>query len=177
MTPRQSNANDSQFIPVMGKKSKPKQDSKIPPAMGILLARIGRRQDLERKSINMRDILEAIHSIDPQAYVLPHNCDITRTIKAQTMLKQAQDYTTFMDMTMTHWGKPSDNRSRLAFSFYIASDIFTDLNALKNSQKLQTILAKYKLLLLPHNLLQTDSKAVAFFAGKLSIHTWREDIR
>ena len=37
MTPRQSNANENQFIPVTSKKPKSKQDNKDLPMLGMLL--------------------------------------------------------------------------------------------------------------------------------------------
>ena len=172
MMPKQSNANEHQFIPVTGKKSKPKQHIKDLPTTGILLTRIGRRQDLEQKSVDMRNVLTAIHSIDPQAYVLPHNRDASQQIQIQAMLKQAQDYTTFMDMKLTQWGKPSENRSRIAFSFYVASEVILNVSAFKSSPQFQTMLSKYKLVLIPHNLLQMESKAIAYFLGKSPTHTW-----
>ena len=106
-----------------------------------------------------------------------HNRDASRNTQIQTMLKQSYDYANFVDMTVMHWGKPSNNHARLAFSFYIASEIIIDTSSLKNSQKFQNMLSKHKLMLLPHTLLQIDQKAVAFFSGKSPNHTWREDLR
>ena len=94
------------------------------------------------------------------------------------MINTAQDYTTFMDISHLHWGKPSDNKSRITMSFYIASNVITDgLEVLKQSQAFQGLLTKYQLNLTPHTLLQSDSRAIAFFCGKSPIHTWREDLR
>ena len=127
--------------------------------------------------MNMSDVLAALLSIDPQAFILPHNCDFNRMVKIQTMVKTGQDYTTFMDITRTNWGKPSNNKSRIAMSFYIASNIIQDgLDTVKKSHQFQEFLAKHKLTMNPHSLLQSDSKAIAFFLGKSPMHTWREDL-
>ena len=141
--------------------------------MGILLTRVGPRKKIKRKFINMGEVLTAFYTIDSQAFLLPHNRDPTCMVKIQNILKTNQDYTTFMDITRTNWGKPSDNKTRIAFSFYVASEIITDgLEVLKKSPQFQTLLAKYKLTMLPHNLWQWDSKAVAFFSGQSPVHTW-----
>ena len=139
MTPKQSNAHKPKFTPVLPKKARgPKSDPKLLPTTGVLLTRVGNRKHIEQQSINMSDILTAITTIDLHAYILPHNCNPHRMVKVQHMLKSNQDYTSFMDITRTNWGKPSDNKSRIALSFYIASEIILDgLDAVKKSHQFQ----------------------------------------
>ena len=176
--PKQSYAHEILFTKVLNKKAKAPQKRPPLPLTGILLTRVGPRKEIERKSINMGDILTALLAIDPHAFLLPHNRDPSCMVKIQTMLKTGQDYTTFMDITRTNWGKPTDNKTRIAMSFYVASDIIIDgLEVIKKSRQFQDLLGKYKLTLLPHNLLQSDSKAVAFFSGKSPVHTWQDDLR
>ena len=178
-TPKQSNAQDPQFKLVLNnKKAKSSLPGKLPPTTGILLTRIGPRKVIERQFLNMGDILSALSVVDPNAYLLPHNCDASRMVKIQQMLNARNDYTSFMDITRTNWGKPSENKTRIALSFYVASEVIREgLDALKKSLQVQAVLENYKLTMLPHNLLQSDSKAIAFFCGKSPTHTWRDDLR
>ena len=176
-TPKKSNAQDMQYTPVSHKKGKSKEKRHL-PTTGILLTRIGSRRNLAKQSVNMQDILMTLLAIDQHASILPHNCNHNRIMRIDHMLKHPQDYTMFMDISLSHWGKPNENKSRIAMSFYIASDIIVDgLLALKKSPQFQSVLQKFKLNISPHTLLQTESKAVAFFSGKSPAHTWREDLR
>ena len=82
-----------------------------------------------------------------------------------------------MDITLLHWGKPSNRRGRLALSFYISSTVITpDLAILKTSCHFRDAIKKAKFTLSHHNLFQTESKGLAFFSGKTPEHTWRKDL-
>ena len=145
--------------------------------MGILLTQTGAHKEIEQESMNMSEFLTTLMSIDSQAFLLPHNGDPSCMIKIQAMLKTGQDYTNFMDITKTNWGKPSNNKTQIALPFYVASEIIIEgLDVLKKSPQFQTLLSKYKLTMTPHNSLQSDSKAIAFFSGKSLMHTWRNDL-
>ena len=82
-----------------------------------------------------------------------------------------------MDITLAHWGKPSDKRGRLALSFYISSMVITpDLAILKTSCHFRDAIKKAKFTLSHHNLFQTESLGLAFFSGETPEHTWRKDL-
>ena len=147
-TPKKSNAHDLQYTPVLNKKARSKKDLKPLPITGVLLTKLSSRKDLDRKPVNIPEILSTILTIDPNAHILPHNRDPASMIKLQHMLATPQDYTTFMDITRLNWGRPSDNKARIAMSFYIASEVILDgLEALKTSTVFQNILTKYRLII------------------------------
>ena len=122
-------------------------------------------------------IFEALMMIDPQAAIVPSNKDPAKAIGLSLLLRTAQDYKTMMDISLVHWGKPSDRRGRLALSFYISSAILTpDLALLKSSCHFKDAIKKARLTLSHHNLEQTESQVLAFFSGKSPQHTWRKDL-
>ena len=83
-----------------------------------------------------------------------------------------------MDFEITNWGRPSDNKGKLSMSFYLASDILQpDIGTIRQDPTIQHILKINKMNIYPHNLLQSDSKPVAFFSGKSVAHTWRNDLK
>ena len=112
-TPTTSNAHEMQYTPVLNKKTRAKKERKLLPTTGLLLTKIGSRKDIDRKPVNIPEILTALLSIDPHAYLLPHNRVPNRMTKLQQMLASPQDYNTFMDISRLHWGKPSDNNQEL----------------------------------------------------------------
>ena len=115
--------------------------------------------------------------IDPPAAIVPYNQDPAQAIALPLLLCTTPYYMTMMNFTLMNWGKPSKCCSKLALSFYIASAILTpDLLQLKQSCHFQNVVKMSKFNMLQHNLLQTDSKALAFFSGKSSGHTWRGDL-
>ena len=178
MAPKKSNEQDTQYTPALNKKARAKKEQQPLPITGILLTKIGSQNDIERKPVNINEIVSTLSTIDSNAYMLPHNRDPTCMIKLQHMLTTSFNYTLFMDISRLNWGQPRDNRTRIAMSFYIASETITDgLEALKTSLPFQSLLTKYRLNLTPHNLLQSDLKAVAFFSGKTPIHTWHKHLR
>ena len=145
---------------------------------GILLSRIAPKQALQNQGVDVGAIFNAILQLDPDATFLPHNNDTQRAAKLSTMLKPTNDFKTMMDFEITNWGKPSENHGKLSISFYLASDVLkADLLALRQHHPLQHILKQHKLNMSSHNLLQSDSRAVAFFSGKSVAHTWRTDLR
>ena len=144
---------------------------------GVLLSRMGPYQDLAKYPIPFISIFEALMMVDPHAAIVPFNKDRAKAIGPSVLLRTAQDYKTMMDITLVHWGKPSDKRGRLALSFYVSSTIITpDLKLLKTSCHFQDAIKKAKFVLTHHNLLQTESQALAFFSGKTPQHTWRKDL-
>ena len=133
--PKKSNAQDIQYTPVLNKKARSQKERKPLPITGILLTKIASRKEMDRKPVNIKEVVSSLVKIDPNAYMLPHNRDPTRMVKLQHMLNTSVDFNSFMDISRLNWGRPSDNRTRLAMSFYIASDIIKDgLAALKTSQ-------------------------------------------
>ena len=144
---------------------------------GILFNRVATKQILQNQGVDVGAILNAILDLDPEATYLPHDNDTTRAAKLSTLLKTPQDYKNLMDFEITHWGRPSDNKGKLSISFYIASDILQpNLQLIRQSPVVQHILKAHKMNMSPHNLLQSDSKAIAFFSGKSVAHTWRKDL-
>ena len=144
---------------------------------GVLLSRMGPYHKLDKFPIPFSSIFEALMMIDPQAAIVPSNCDPAKAIGLSVLLRTAQDYKTMMDITLVHWGKPSDRRGRLALSFYVSSAVLTpDLALLKTSCHFRDAIKKAKFTLSNHNLLQTESKALAYFSGKTPQHTWRKDL-
>ena len=144
---------------------------------GILLSRMGPYHELEKYPIPFIAIFEALATIDPQAAIVPSNQDPAKAIGLSLLLRTAQDYKTMMDITLAHWGKPSDKQGRLALSFYISSAVLKpDLALLKSSCHFCDAIKKAKLTLSHHNLLQTESQVLAFFSGKTPEHTWRKDL-
>ena len=116
-------------------------------------------------------------TIDPKAAIVPSNRDPAKAIGLSLLLRTSQDYKTMMDITLAHWGKPSDRRGRLALSFYISSAVLTpDLALLKSSCHFKDAIKQAKLNLSHHNLMQTESQVLAFFTGKTPQHTWRKDL-
>ena len=91
----------------------------------VLLSCMGSYQELERYPIPFLSIFEALMMIDPQAAIVPSSRDPARAIGLSLLLRTAQDYKTMMDITLVHWGKPSDKRGRLALSFYASSTVLT----------------------------------------------------
>ena len=116
-------------------------------------------------------------TIDPQAAIVPSGREPSKALGLSLLLRSAQDYKTMMDITLTHWGKPSDRRGQLALSFYVSSAVLTpDLALLKSSCHFKDAMKQAKLTLSHHNLKQTESQVLAFFSGKTSQHTWRKDL-
>jgi hypothetical protein len=91
-------------------------------------------------------------------------------------LKQmnVQEYNRLLDFIILDWGKPADEQGKLAFSFYIASNVIQpNLQMLKDSDDVMTILAKMGLTMNWHHLLETEEKRIGFFLGKSPDRTWR----
>ena len=84
---------------------------------GVLLSQMGPHHELERYPIPFLTIFEALMTIDPNAAIVPSNRNPARAIGLSLLLRTAQDYKTMMDITLSHWGKPSDKRGCLALSF------------------------------------------------------------
>ena len=144
---------------------------------GILLSRMGPYHELEKYPIPFIAIFEALMTIDPQAAIVPANRDPAKATGLLVLLRTAQDYKTMMDITLVHWGKPSDQRGRLALLFYISSAVLKpDLALLKSSCHFKDAIKQAKLNLSNHNLMQTESQVLAFLSGKTPQHTWRKDI-
>ena len=95
---------------------------------------MGPYHELEKYPIPFHSIFEALAILDPQAAIVPANRDPAKAIGLPVLLRTAQDYKTMMDITLTHWGKPSDRQGRLALSFYVSLAVLKpDLAFLKAS--------------------------------------------
>jgi hypothetical protein len=78
---------------------------------------------------------------------------------------------------MKGWGKPDQNKTKLSFSFYLASDVIqSHLGKLRQNPTFAHYLHVSGLNMASHALLETNSKQIGFFLGKSPAHTWREDI-
>lgn len=132
------------------------------------------------KGIHPDDFLalfQIISEIDKDAVVLPHNNDIKLGQRISKMRTQGKDFKGMLDLQMTAWGNPKDNKTHLAFSFYIASDLMQpDLKTLQNNERYSQFMKEGDLRATPHCILETTSKAAGFFVGKDVKHTWRQDV-
>ena len=145
---------------------------------GILLSRVAPKQILQNQGIDIGAIFNALLWLDPDAIFLPHDNDTHRAVKLSTMIKPTYDFKAMMDFEITNWGRPSDNKGKMSMSFYVASDILKpDITNIRQDPSIQHLLRQHKMTIYPHNLLQSDSRPVAFFSGKSIAHTWRNDLK
>ena len=121
------------FLSVAPKQRHNPTPTPVEHLCGILLSRMGPYHKLEKYPIPFIAIFEALMTIDPQAAIVPANRDPAKAIGLPVLLRTVQDYKTMMDITLVHWGKPSDRRGRLALSFYISLAVLKPDLALLNS--------------------------------------------
>ena len=171
------------FIEVNSPKSKKSTTIRTPldekkHRFGILLSHVASKPTLQNQGIDIGALFNAILQLDKDAIFLPHDNDTHRAVKLSTMIKPTYDFKAMMDFEITNWGRPSDNKGKLSMSFYIASDILQpDIMSIQQDPLIQRILKQHKMMLYPHNLLQSDSRPVAYFSGKSVAHTWRKDLK
>ena len=180
-TPMEDSEDDDKFIEVKSNKKSATIRSPLDEKknrFGILLSRVAAKPILQNQGFDIGAIFNAILCLDAEAIFLPHDDDTHHAVKLSTMIKPTYDFKAMIDFKITNWGRPSNNKGKLSMSFYIALDILQpDVKAICHDPTIQHILKLHKMTLYPHNLLQLDSKPVAFFSGKSVAHTWHNNLK
>jgi hypothetical protein len=146
---------------------------------GLHFSFISPKADASINPTDIRTLFELISSVDPCAIFLPYD-NTTRsacTIK-KIVIKENVNFKTLLNMTCIDWGSPKDGKSKVSFSFYLASDIIkSSLQELKKDDDMMAYLQKGKFNLASHCLLESNIKSIGFFLGKDPDHTWYLDIQ
>jgi hypothetical protein len=142
---------------------------------GVIITKVARRAVIANSTINIMQLFEEILKVDPEVILLSHDNDKTTPLTMAKLKKMnVQEYNRLLDFVILDWGKPADEQGKLAFSFYLASNVIQpDLALLKDSNAVMTTLAKMGLTINRHHLLETEEKRVGFFLGKSPDKTWR----
>jgi hypothetical protein len=142
---------------------------------GIIMTKVATRDSIAKTTINVLQIFAEIQKVDPDVIFLSHDNDKTKLMTMAKMKQMnVQEYNRLLDFVILDWGKPTDEQGKLAFSFYIASNtIQPNLQLLKDSDAVMTLLAKMGLTMNRHFLLETEEKRIGFFLGKSPDKTWR----
>ena len=108
---------------------------------GLIFNKAASRADLTKNRVDILAVLQAIAQVDPAVIFLAHDNDSHRPIRLDKLAKSnSQDYSALMDIVIQDWGRPSDQKGKFSFSFYIASDSITsDLCLLKDSPALMAV--------------------------------------
>jgi hypothetical protein len=143
---------------------------------GIQFSKLQQRDQRGVHPDDFPALFKLIAAVDKSAVILPHNNDIKKA-KGVASIMKGKDFEAMLDLTTERWGSPSDNQSRLAFSFYIASSIISpDMKTLRFNDKFSQFLEVGDYRMAPHSLHETNSKPIGFFLGKAVQHTWRDDL-
>jgi hypothetical protein len=114
--------------------------------------------------------------MDTEAVIIPHNND-PKHAKCITEMKAVKNYSPMIDIHTTPWGSPSDNKSQLSFSFYIASNTMESLRTIKEHPFMVKFLKLSGFKLRAHQLHESKTKVLGYFMGKSVIHTNRDDVK
>ena len=132
--------------------------------------------DARISSQDLGNLFRIISHIDSDAIILPSNKDISKAKHVDEMKKLLpMDLNGFLDIKNTAWGKPSDNKKRTTFSFWIASDVVSPgLRAFRDNGRFSEFLQAGACTMNSTNLKESRSKIVAYFSGKDPKHTHRD---
>ena len=143
----------------------------------ILLSRVAPKPTLQNQGVDEGAIFYAILCLNKYAIFLPHDNDTHCAVKLSTMIKPSFDFKAMVDLKITNWGHPSSNKGKLSMSFYLAFDTLKpDVATLRQDPSIQHIPKHHKMAMYPHNLLQSNSRPVAYFSRKSIAHTWRNNL-
>jgi hypothetical protein len=171
-TLKESEPHD-EFVEVVSKGSMKDILSAKKNRFGIHFSRISSTTEAGFHPDDLKFILTRILEQDPHAIFLPYSNNDKRAQKLSKLVSsQSINYNNLIDSVCTPWGRPSENKCKSEFSFYLASDMITaNLRQLKEDDKMMEFLKAASIWMSAHALHQTSTKQVGFFLGKTPKHT------
>ena len=146
---------------------------------GVYVSKTGTSTDTSINPDDFQHLFKCIHAIDSQAYIIPCNNDDRYAVPVADLATGGnRDWNLLLDVQKIGWGKPSDGRFKVMFSFWLAANhISKNFSELKKDQDFSKFIAKMSYTVTTHHLHETQSKAVCFYMGKSGKHTYRDDLK
>jgi hypothetical protein len=160
------------------KKAKAFGGGLFPNPNGIRFNRSGNKGTTALHPADIKELFAIIESIDPKAEIRNHANDAktTRPIKELTT-NQRNDFNAYLDVHTFAWGKPTDNKEKTMFSFYVLSEeISSNLEELRNNTRMKKYQQSGNCQIQPHDLEETRSTVLGYFQGKDVNHTHRDEL-
>jgi hypothetical protein len=146
--------------------------------VGIKLVRVGKRGETVYHPQDILQFFKEIQRIDPTAIIMNHKKDSN---SAKTIHEMAtgptMDYTKFLDLRTDNWGGPSEQKSRMMWMFYVASDHLTpSLHILRHDSRITQYLLNGNISMQYTKLVESNSHILFHVANKDPTHTNRIEL-